>query len=127
MLKSSVVPEGTATSDKIIVEHDCCDLLALEAPLEPEKVQLVALFSKLGASVIAGSATGEENTDAANEAIARAVTNLYMANFDFGYACQNCDEVDKFLLRTSPGGQYIFGGKQPWDFQGLHSREIGSW
>lgn len=60
-LRSRVVPEGTATSERMIVEHDFCDLLALDAPLEPEKVQLVALLARLGAWVIAGaaSATGE--------------------------------------------------------------------
>lgn len=60
-LRSRVVPEGTATSERMIVEQDFCDLLALDAPLDPEKVQLVALLARLGASVIAGaaSATGE--------------------------------------------------------------------
>lgn len=56
-LRSRVVPEGTATFDRTMVEHDFWDLLALDAPEEPEKVQLVALLARLGASVIAGSAT----------------------------------------------------------------------
>ena len=43
----------------MIVEQDFCEALAEDAPLEPEKVQLVALLSsKLGAGVITGSATG---------------------------------------------------------------------
>jgi hypothetical protein len=43
----------------MIVEQDFCEALAEEAPLEPEKVQLVALLSnKFGAGVMAGSATG---------------------------------------------------------------------
>jgi hypothetical protein len=41
-----------------MVEQDFWDLLALDAPEEPENVQLVALLARLGASVIAGSATG---------------------------------------------------------------------
>lgn len=64
--KSSVVPDGTATLDKTIVEHDFCDLLAREAPLLPENVQLVALLTRAGsgAAVIKGppppcSSTGE--------------------------------------------------------------------
>lgn len=43
----------------MIVEQDFCEALAEDAPLEPEKVQLVALLSsKFGAGVMAGSATG---------------------------------------------------------------------
>lgn len=57
-LRSSVVPEGTATFDRIMVEHELCDLLAEDAPLEPEKVQLVARLARLGGAVIAGSAIG---------------------------------------------------------------------
>lgn len=42
-----------------MVEQDFCETLAEDAPLEPEKVQLVALLSsKFGAGVMAGSATG---------------------------------------------------------------------
>jgi hypothetical protein len=37
-VKSKVVPDGTATSDKTIVEQDFLDSLAEAAPLEPEKV-----------------------------------------------------------------------------------------
>jgi hypothetical protein len=63
------VPDGTATSDRIIVEHDACDLLADDAPLEPEKVQVVALFARAagsGGAVMAGAgwATGEANANA---------------------------------------------------------------
>lgn len=59
LLRSRVFPEGTATFDKMIVEQDFCETLAEDAPLEPEKVQLVALLSsKFGAGVMAGSATG---------------------------------------------------------------------
>ena len=44
----------------MIVEHDFCDLLADAAPVEPEKVQLVALLRRLaaGGGVMAGAATG---------------------------------------------------------------------
>lgn len=72
--RSSVVPEGTATAESTMVEHDFCDLLANDAPLLPEKVQLVALFTRAasGAGVItgAGSATGDAITE-----LARMVRN----------------------------------------------------
>lgn len=63
-----MVPDGTATFDRMIVEHDFWDALALDAPFEPLKVQLVARLSRLGASVMAGSATGEAMAQAANAA-----------------------------------------------------------
>jgi hypothetical protein len=44
----------------MMVEQEVLDLLALEAPPEPEKVQVVALFSKSGAAV--GSGTGDPRT-----------------------------------------------------------------
>jgi hypothetical protein len=46
-------------------------LLALAAPLDPEKVQLLALLARLGASVMAGSATGDAIADTAHVASAR--------------------------------------------------------
>jgi hypothetical protein len=57
-VKSNVVPEGTATADSTMVEQAVLDLLADEAPLDPEKVQLVALSANCGAAVtwaLAGS------------------------------------------------------------------------
>lgn len=48
-LRSSVTPEGTATFESTMVAHDFCDLLAEDAPFEPEKVQVVARSSSLGA------------------------------------------------------------------------------
>ena len=68
--RSKVVPDGTATLDRIMVEHDACDLLADDAPFEPEKVQVVALFARAaagsGGGVMAGAgwATGEAITNA---------------------------------------------------------------
>jgi hypothetical protein len=70
--RSKVVPDGTATLDRIMVEHDACDLLADDAPLEPEKVQVVALFARAGSggavttglATATGWATGEANADA---------------------------------------------------------------
>lgn len=58
------MPEGTATAESTMVEHDFCDTLAKDAPFEPENVQLVARLasSGAGAGVMAaawGSATGE--------------------------------------------------------------------
>ena len=49
-VKSSVVPDGTATLDRTIVAQEAFDLLAEAAPFEPEKVQ-VARFSRLGAAI----------------------------------------------------------------------------
>lgn len=54
-LRSSVTPEGTATFDNTIVAHDFCDLLAEDAPFEPEKVQVVARSSNFGPCVIEGA------------------------------------------------------------------------
>jgi hypothetical protein len=62
-----------------MVEHDFWDLLADDAPLEPEKVQLVALFTRAisGGAVMAGaaSATGLA-TGEANENAAKATTRV---------------------------------------------------
>lgn len=38
--RSNVVPDGTATLDRTIVAHEAWDLLAEEAPCDPENVQL---------------------------------------------------------------------------------------
>lgn len=54
-LRSSVTPEGTATFDNTIVAHDFCDLLAEDAPFEPEKVQVVARSSNFGPCVTEGA------------------------------------------------------------------------
>lgn len=70
LLRSNVTPEGTATLERTIVAQDFCEALAEAAPLEPEKVQL-ARFSRLGAAVMAGSATGVATAQAARAAIAR--------------------------------------------------------
>lgn len=69
-----------------IVAHDPWLLLAKDAPLEPEKVQL-ALFAKLGASGAevmpgAGSATGEAIAEAARAATTVHVQDTMMTNDD---------------------------------------------
>jgi len=68
-VKSSVVPEGTATFDKTMVEHEFLDLLAEAAPLEPENVHEVARFSSVAGAVTAGagaaSATEEKTASPA--------------------------------------------------------------
>ncbi len=68
--RSRVTPDGTATLDKTMVEHDFCDLLARDAPLAPKNVQLVARLTRpgSGAGVISGPATGEARTEAARVA-----------------------------------------------------------
>lgn len=60
-----------------MVEHEVLDLLADEAPSEPEKVQEVARFSRsssFGAGVTSGSATGLALTSAAQSV--RPITEL---------------------------------------------------
>lgn len=59
------MPDGTASADNTMVEQEVLDLLADEAPPEPEKVQVVARLSRSGAAVGAGAAAGraEAKTD----------------------------------------------------------------
>lgn len=57
-VRSRVTPEGTATADKMIVEQEVLLLLADEAPPDPEKVQVVTLFARLGPDVGSGAAAG---------------------------------------------------------------------
>lgn len=59
-VRSNVVPEGTASADRMMVEQEVLDLLADEAPPEPEKVQVVARLSRSGAAVGAGAAGAAE-------------------------------------------------------------------
>ena len=56
-----------------MVEQDFCDTLAEDAPEEPENVQVVARFSRLGASVTAGGS-------GAGEAIAEEASKQLLAN-----------------------------------------------
>ncbi len=57
MVKSRVVPDGTAIFDRTIVAQEAFDLEAAAAPPEPEKVQ-VARFARSGAAVGTGAAAG---------------------------------------------------------------------
>lgn len=45
-----------------MVEQEVFDLLADEAPPEPENVHVVALLDRSGAAVGRGAATGDANT-----------------------------------------------------------------
>jgi hypothetical protein len=45
-----------------MVEHDVLDLLAREAPLEPENVHVVALLARSGAAVGSGTGAGAPQT-----------------------------------------------------------------
>jgi hypothetical protein len=54
-VRSRVTPDGTASAERMMVEHEVFDLLADEAPPDPEKVHVVALFSRSGAAVGAGA------------------------------------------------------------------------
>lgn len=77
-VKSSVVPDGTATFDKTMVEHEVLDLLAEAAPFEPENVQEVARFSSLAGAVTAGagaaSTTDEKKASPARPIKERMIT-----------------------------------------------------
>lgn len=84
----------------MIVEQEDCDLLAEAAPEEPEKVQEVALLAKLGASVMAGSATGEAMTPTAQAATKREPKSLDIASG--GLSFLGCCFVDDILLGTAP-------------------------
>lgn len=60
-VKSNVVPDGTAKAERMMVEQEVLDLLADEAPADPEKVQVVARLARSGAAVGAGA--GAANTE----------------------------------------------------------------
>lgn len=60
-VRSSVVPDGTGTLLRTIVEQDFLDLEAEAALL---KVQVVARFARSGAEVGAGAAAGAAETRA---------------------------------------------------------------
>lgn len=57
LVRSSVVPDGTARADKTMVAQEALDLLTAAAPLDPENVQ-DALLARSGAAVGAGAAAG---------------------------------------------------------------------
>jgi hypothetical protein len=65
------------------VEQDFCDLLASDAPLDPEKVQLVALLTKAGsgAGVISGPAAGEAATEVTKAASKATVAGSIVSGF----------------------------------------------
>ena len=74
-VRSKVLPDGTARADKMIVLQEVLDLLAEEAPPDPEKVQVVALLAISGAAV--GSGCGRPSTSAEAES-RRAMERLTM-------------------------------------------------
>lgn len=51
LVKSRVVPDGTATLERVMVAQLAFDLLTAAAPVEPEKVQLPARLSSEAAGV----------------------------------------------------------------------------
>ena len=57
-VRSRVVPAGTATEDKTMVEQDFLFLIAAAAPLEPEKVQLEERSSRSDATVTLATGAG---------------------------------------------------------------------
>lgn len=85
LVRSSVVPDGTAILFKTIVAHDVFDLLALAAFV---KVHVVALFSKFGAAVGAGAVAGAAATRGSmtarqpSGARNRTMTMVYIAKPD---------------------------------------------
>lgn len=64
-VRSKVVPEGTARAERMIVEQEVLDLLAEEAPPDPENVQVVARLASSGAAVGSGTGAGAPSTKAA--------------------------------------------------------------
>lgn len=82
-VKSSVVPDGTATFDKMMVEHEVLDLLAEAAPLEPENVHEAARFSSVAGAVTAGAgaanATEEKTASPARPMKERMVMRMKMS------------------------------------------------
>ena len=62
LVKSRVVPEGTATLLRVMVAQEALDLLTAAAPLAPEKVQEPARLSSDAAAVGAGAAAGAATT-----------------------------------------------------------------
>lgn len=73
-VRSSVVPEGTATLLRTIVAQEVLDLLASEAPVEPENVH-EALLAKSGAAVGSGAAVAA-GAGAANTREAAAMRSI---------------------------------------------------
>ena len=71
--KSRVVPAGTTTLFKMMVEQAACELIAAAAPVVPEKVQLVARLSTWGAGIVAeaGAAAADTANDAVNATTGR--------------------------------------------------------
>ena len=67
-----MTPDGTAIAERMMVEHEVLDLLAEEAPAEPEKVQVVALSLRFGAAVGAGAAAGIAKTELIAERATRS-------------------------------------------------------
>jgi hypothetical protein len=56
-VRSRVVPAGTATEDKTMVEQEVFDLIAEAAPLAPEKVQVEARSSRVDVAITSSSGT----------------------------------------------------------------------
>lgn len=69
------MPEGTATLEITIVAQDFCEALAEAALLELEEVK-VTCFSRLGAAMMAGSATGVATAQADGASDSRMVEIL---------------------------------------------------
>ena len=65
------MPDGTARAERIIVEQEVLEMLAEEAPPDPEKVQVVARLASSGAAVGFGAGAGTATT---TEAAASART-----------------------------------------------------
>lgn len=114
LLRSKVVPDGTATFDRMIVEQDACDLLAEAAPVEPEKVQEVARLAKLGASVMAGaagSAAGEAMEPTAKAATKREPKSLDIAGGGLSFLGQLSCELSSPWQCSTDTTQFI---DMPW-------------
>ena len=85
------MPEGTATEERTMVEHEVLDLLAREAPLEPEKVHVVARLSRGGAAVTCGWEIGVARAVVAMPS-ARRILEDNMLSMMFWCCERYCDQ-----------------------------------
>jgi hypothetical protein len=71
------------------------DLLADEAPLDPEKVHVVGLLAKSGAAVGSGAAAGAALTTVAATARERIDTRRTIIAFS---TCTSCNRVENLIF-----------------------------
>ena len=78
LVRSRVLPAGTATFERTIVAQDFLLAEAADAPLEPEKVQVVARLERSAAAV--GSGAGAADARLATSARTREEQRKRISN-----------------------------------------------